>query len=245
MIMGSVCTRGCRFCAVNTSRNGLPLDPNEPKNLAAAISEMELDYVVLTSVNRDDLPDQGASHFAACIRAIRKAAPNTLIEVLIPDFCGRPELIVEVVDAKPDVIAHNIECVQRMTPKVRDPRAGYDQTLSVLSFIRQWHPTGLTKSSIMVGVGETKEEVIQTMRDLRNVETDFLTIGQYLQPTTRHLKLVEYIHPDTFEHYREIGESMGFKYVASGPLVRSSYKAGEFFIAQSVRAHQTVLGVTP
>ena len=245
MVMGGICTRGCRFCAVNTSRNGMPLDPDEPANVAESIREMDLDYVVLTSVDRDDLPDQGAGHFAACITTIRQTAPKTLVEVLIPDFCGRTDLLDVVSDARPEVIAHNIECVRRLTPKVRDPRAGYDQSLLVLAHLKTARPEGLTKSSIMVGVGETEEEVIETMGDLRAVGCDFLTIGQYLQPTQKHLKIAEYVTPETFERYREVGERLGFKYVASGPLVRSSYKAGEFFISQYLRQKQAAAGDEP
>lgn len=238
MVMGGICTRGCRFCAVNTRRTGMPLDPDEPQNVADAIHEMDLDYVVLTSVDRDDLEDQGANHFASCIQAIRTTAPKTLVEVLIPDFCGRAELVEIVGRARADVVAHNIETVRRLTPKVRDPRAGYDQSLAVLRMLKARDPEQLTKSSIMVGVGETEDEVIATMADLRAVGVDFLTIGQYLQPTKRHLKLEAYVHPDVFERYREIGEGLGFRYVASGPLVRSSYKAGEFFISQYLRRRQ-------
>ncbi len=235
MVMGGICTRGCRFCAVNTRRSGMPLDPDEPRNLAEAIAELELDYVVITSVDRDDLPDQGAGHFAACITEIRAAAPRTLIEVLIPDFCGRTELLAVVSDARADVTAHNIECVRRLTKRIRDPRAGYDQSLAVLADLKEQVPDRLTKSSIMVGVGETEEEVLETMGDLRAVGCDFLTIGQYLQPSSRHLPLVEYITPAQFDRYREVGEQLGFSYVASGPLVRSSYKAGEFFITEHLR----------
>ena len=235
MVMGDICTRGCRFCAVNTRRTGAPLDPDEPRNVAAAIAEMGLDYVVLTSVDRDDLPDQGAGHFAACVREIRVASPKTLVEVLIPDFSGREALVAQVSDARPDVIAHNIECVRRLTPTVRDPRATYDQSLRVLTQLKALLPGRLTKSSIMVGVGETEAEVLETMGDLRAVGVDFLTIGQYLQPTQKHLKLHEYITPEVFDQYRRVGEGIGFKYVASGPLVRSSYKAGEFFITQYLR----------
>ena len=239
MVMGGICTRGCRFCAVNTSRNGMPLDPDEPRNVAAGIAELELDYVVVTSVDRDDLPDQGSGHFAACITEIRKAAPKTLVEVLIPDFCGRTDLLRTVFEARPNVIAHNIECVRRVTDKVRDPRAGYDQSLKVLADLKMMSPDQLTKSSIMVGVGETEEEVIATMGDLRAVGCDFLTLGQYLQPTGKHLAVAEFITPQTFARYQEIGEQLGFAYVASGPLVRSSYKAGEFFITQFLRKQRT------
>ena len=234
MVMGEVCTRGCRFCAVTTRKNGVPLDPEEPTNVATAIAEMELDYVVVTSVDRDDLDDQGASHFAACIREINAHNPNTMVEVLIPDFSGDTEGVATVVNANPTVIAHNLETVRRLTPTVRDPRAGYDQSLEVLHAIKQQNPQMFTKSSLMVGVGETTEEVLEAMMDLRAVGVDFLTVGQYLQPNHKLLKVDEFIHPDVFKLYEEQGLKLGFSYVASGPLVRSSYKAGEFFIHQLI-----------
>jgi len=235
MVMGDICTRGCRFCAVNTRRAGAPLDPEEPRNVAAGIAEMGLDYVVVTSVDRDDLPDQGAGHFAACIEAIRTASPRTMVEVLIPDFRGDTALIEVVDDAGPEVIAHNVETVARLTPKVRDPRAGYQQSMDVLAHLKSREPARLTKSSIMVGVGETREEVLQTMADLRAVGVDFLTLGQYLRPSGKHLKVEEFIHPEVFADYEQRGLEMGFAYVASGPLVRSSYKAGEYFIRDFIR----------
>lgn len=235
MVMGEICTRGCRFCAVKTRRKGLDLDPMEPQNVAKAISEMELDYVVVTSVDRDDLALQGADHFAACIREIRKENPKTLIEVLIPDFSGNIDLLKLVVDAKPDVLAHNIECVKSLTSKVRDPRAGYEQSLKVLKDVKTIDPDMLTKSSIMVGISENPEEVLEAMQDLRNVDVDFLTIGQYLQPNKKLLQVNEFVTPETFAHYESEGLKMGFAYVASGPLVRSSYKAGEFFISQHIK----------
>jgi len=238
MVMSDICTRGCRFCAVNTKRIGPPLDQNEPAKLGETIAAMNLDYVVVTSVNRDDLDDQGAGHFAACIQAIRTASPTTMIEVLIPDFQGRTDLVQLVIDAKPEVIAHNIETVTRLTPSVRDPRANYRQSLDVLQAIKLADPNRATKSSIMVGLGETEEEVISTMADLRAVGTDFLTLGQYLRPSEKHLTVHEFVTPEQFERYRELGEGLGFRYVASGPLVRSSYKAGEFFIRQQVTAKQ-------
>ena len=234
MVMSDICTRGCRFCAVNTKRLGPPLDPNEPSKLAQTIAAMGLDYVVVTSVNRDDLEDQGAAHFAACITAIRQASPSTMIEVLIPDFQGQKHLVDLVVEAEPEVIAHNIETVERLTPKVRDPRAGYHQSLSVLAHIKQVDPGRWTKSSIMVGLGETEEEVLNSMGDLRAVSTDFLTLGQYLKPSNRHLAVQDFIPPNQFDRYRQLGEGLGFRYIASGPLVRSSYKAGEFFIRQQI-----------
>ena len=234
MVMSDICTRGCRFCAVNTRRIGPPLDPNEPKKLAKTIAAMGLDYVVVTSVNRDDLDDQGAGHFAACIDAIRSHSPDTMVEVLIPDFQGREDLVQMVIEASPEVIAHNIETIERLTPKVRDRRAGYRQSLEVLHTIKRENPQAYTKSSIMVGLGETEDEVITAMADLRAVGTDFVTLGQYLKPGTRHLKVEEYVEPAQFERYQAVGEGLGFRYVASGPLVRSSYKAGEFFIRQHI-----------
>ncbi len=232
MVMGGICTRGCRFCAVTTRRKGMDLDPDEPRNVAEAIAEMELDYVVVTSVDRDDLPDQGAGHFAACIEQIRVRAADTMVEVLIPDFSGHVDLLRKVVVARPDVLAHNVETVERLTGRVRDPRAGYQQSLDVLANVKALAPGMHTKSSIMVGVGESEDEVLQTMRDLRAVGCDFLTIGQYLQPTQKHLSVEAFIEPQVFDRYRDLGLEMGFAYVASGPLVRSSYKAGEFFIRE-------------
>jgi lipoic acid synthetase len=230
MVMGEICTRGCRFCAVTTRRKGTLLDQEEPENLALAIQEMGLDYVVVTSVDRDDIEDQGSEHFANCIRAIRTKNPNILVEVLIPDFSGNIDWLQKVVDAKPDVLAHNIECIERLTPTVRDPRAGYQQSLDVLSNIKKLNPSMHTKSSIMVGFGESQDEVLETMQALKDVGTDFLTVGQYLQPNKNLLKVTEFIPPEVFASYEQKGLKIGFTYVASGPLVRSSYKAGEFFI---------------
>ncbi len=235
MVMGDSCTRGCRFCAVNTLRMPKPLDAGEPEKLGQTIAAMGLDYVVITSVNRDDLEDQGAGHFADCIRAVREAAPGTMVEVLVPDFQGRRDLLSVVSAARPEVIAHNIETVERMTPTVRDPRAGYLQSLRVLQMLKDLHPGRYTKSSIMVGVGETESEVRTAMGDLRAVGCDFLTLGQYLQPSAKHLEVQAFVPPETFERYREMGCALGFAYVASGPLVRSSYKAGEFFIRQHLQ----------
>ena len=247
MVMGDTCTRGCRFCAVKTARRPAPLDPAEPQNVAEAIAEMDLDYVVVTSVDRDDLPDQGAGHFAACIHASRERSPKTLVEVLIPDFRGSVELLRLVVDAKPDVIAQNIETVERLTHPVRDPRASYRQSLEVLRNVKTIDPTRYTKSSLMVGLGETRDEMLAAMHDLRDVGCDFLTIGQYLQPTPKHLPVLEFIPPEQFAEYERIGLEMGFEYVASGPLVRSSYKAGEFFIHRFIEKQRanTVTEVHP
>jgi lipoic acid synthetase len=230
MLMGEICTRGCRFCAVNTRRIGPPLDAGEPERVARAILELSLDYVVLTSVNRDDLADQGAGHFAACIHAVREASPKTMVEVLTPDFSGRTDLVDVVLDAEPTVFAHNIECVERLSATVRDPRASYQQSLDVLR-----HARGHTKSSIQVGHGERPDEVHQAMHDLREAGVDFLTVGQYLQPSARHLPVREFVTPETFDFYEQQGLALGFEYVASGPLVRSSYRAGEYFIRDFVR----------
>jgi lipoic acid synthetase len=239
MVMGDTCTRGCRFCSVKTAKYPAALDPEEPLNVANAIAELDLDYVVITSVDRDDVEDGGASHFAACIQQTRAISPKTKIEVLIPDFAGHIGHLLTVVEAGAEVIAHNVETVERLTYPVRDRKAGYRQSLDVLRNIKTIDPTRLTKSSIMVGLGETVDEVEQTMRHLREVDCDFLTIGQYLKPTKKHLDLVEYVHPDQFAAYEAIGLEMGFKYVASGALVRSSYKAGEFFISRYLDQRQT------
>jgi len=238
MVMGGICTRGCRFCAVTTRKKGMPLDPLEPENLGETIAEMDLDYVVVTSVDRDDLPDQGSGHFAACVREIHRQSPKTMVEVLIPDFSGHVHMLHKVVDARPEVIAHNVECTEALQSRVRDPRANYQQSLDVLAGIKARDPSRYTKSSIMVGLGEPEADVLQTMRDLRDVGCDFLTIGQYLQPTKKHLPVTEFIRPEQFDRYRDLGLEMGFHYVASGPLVRSSYKAGEFFIRDFVQKQQ-------
>jgi lipoic acid synthetase len=230
MLMGDVCSRACRFCMVTPGKPSGALDLLEPENVAFALSQMGLTYVVLTSVDRDDLPDGGASHFAETIRKVKEQIPDLLVEVLIPDFQNDLGAIGSVVDARPDVIAHNIETTLSLTSTVRDPRANYWQSLSVLRTIKKLNPRAYTKSSIMVGLGETEEEVIQAMVHLRRADVDFLTVGQYLRPSQRHLKVEEYVPPDQFERYRIIGERLGFRYVASGPLVRSSYRAGEFFI---------------
>jgi lipoic acid synthetase len=234
MVMGDTCTRGCRFCAVATSRNPAPLDPAEPANVAEAIREMQLDYVVLTSVNRDDQPDQGAAHFAACIRAVRQRSPHTLVEVLIPDFRGRLDLLGVVLDAAPDVLAHNVECVPRLQAEVRDPRANWEQSIAILAGAKA-RAGQLAKTSIQVGHGETEEELLEAMRLVRAQGVDFLTLGQYLRPSMNHLPVVEYVSPEIFARLEAAGLEMGFAYVASGPLVRSSYKAGEFFIARYLR----------
>jgi lipoic acid synthetase len=234
MLMGDVCSRACRFCMVTPGKPQGALDLLEPENVAFALSQMGLTYVVLTSVDRDDLPDGGASHFARTIRLVKKRNPGMLVEVLIPDFQGDVEDLRKVVEARPDVIAHNIETTMSLTPSVRDPRAHYWQSLSVLRNVKKLSRHVYTKSSIMVGLGETEEEVTQAMVHLRQADVDFLTVGQYLRPSARHLKVLEYVRPEQFERYKAIGEGLGFRYVASGPLVRSSYRAGEFYIRSVV-----------
>ncbi|HLT28766.1 MAG TPA: lipoyl synthase [Myxococcaceae bacterium] len=229
MLMGEVCTRACRFCHVKVGAPP-PLDPMEGENLAKAVKELDLEYIVVTSVNRDDRPDGGASHFANAIRALRRESPRTLVEVLIPDFKGREEDLATVAEARPHVVAHNVETVERLTPTVRDRRATYRQSLKVLETLKK-RPEGLyTKTSIMVGLGETDEELEQTFRDLREVGVDVLTLGQYLQPSQYHLKVERFVTPQQFDAYRQAAEAHGFLYVASGPLVRSSYRAAEFFM---------------
>jgi lipoic acid synthetase len=229
MIMGDICSRGCRFCAINSGKPAL-LDAGEPERVAKAIKEWRLRYVVITSVCRDDLEDGGAEHIAKTIKAIKLLCPTIIAESLIPDFRGDDGSIKKIVKSKPEVISHNIETVPRLTPKVRDARASYEQSLLVLKKIKDINSLIYTKSSIMLGLGESEEEVIQTIKDLRSVGVSILTIGQYLQPTPKHLPLVEFIAPEKFNWFREIAERMGFVYVASGPLVRSSYRAGEFFL---------------
>lgn len=246
MLMGEVCTRGCRFCNVKTGNPKGVIDPFEPEKVAYSISQMDLEYVVITSVDRDDLEDQGSEHFARTVATIKKLAPKLIVEILTPDFRGDVDCVNTVVDSKPDVFAHNIETVERLTPSVRDPRATYRQTLRVLEMVKERDPSRYTKSSLMLGLGETDEEILQTLKDLRAVGCDVVTFGQYLQPTTRHLKVVEFITPEKFEFWKKTAEDMGFLYVASGPLVRSSYRAGEFFMkgiidrqrAQEQRAEQ-------
>ena len=237
MLMGDTCTRGCRFCSVKSAKNPGALDPEEPKKLAETVNNLALKYVVLTTVDRDDLPDQGASHIARCIRSTQRACPEMLIEMLMPDFQGKTELVQQVINARPAVLAHNLETVRSLTGKVRDSRASYDQSLDVLRYLKQQCPDGYTKSSLMLGVGESRTETLQAMKDLRDVGVDFLTIGQYLQPSKKHLKVEKFMHPDEFDELALQGDKMGFEYVASGPLVRSSYKAAEFYIERKIRVN--------
>ena len=235
MLMGETCTRGCRFCAVKSSKYPPALDADEPSKLAGTIKKMNLNYVVLTTVNRDDFQAQGASHIARCIKATQRTSPRLLIEMLMPDFRGEKELVQQIIDASPAVLAHNLETVRRLTPEVRDYRADYDQSLEVLRYLKTNCPEGYTKSSLMLGLGESRREILQAMEDMRNAGVDFLTIGQYLQPTRKHLKVLKFLHPDEFNELGQIGDQMGFDYVAAGPLVRSSYKAAEFYIERKIR----------
>jgi lipoic acid synthetase len=225
MLMGSVCTRACRFCSVDTGNPNGWLDPDEPANAAESVRLMGLKYVVITSVDRDDLADGGASHYAASIRAIKRVNPATGVEALTPDFSGSEAAIESVVTAGLDVFAQNLETVERLTHPVRDPRAGYQQTLDVLAAGKRLTTDILTKSSLMLGLGETDQEIEQAMDDLRTHDVDVLTLGQYLRPTVNHLPVARWVHPEEFERYREVGLQKGFREVASGPLVRSSYRA--------------------
>lgn len=229
MLMGAICTRACRFCAVDTGNPRGLLDRDEPVNTARTVSLMNLDYVVLTSVNRDDLPDGGAQHYADSIRAIKALSPKTKIEALTPDFQGVQNDIALLLDSGLDVFAQNVETVERLTHPVRDNRAGYQQTIDVLSFAKRYRPDVLTKTSLMLGLGETDEEIIKTMDDLRAAKVDILTLGQYMQPTKNHLPVVRYVTPEAFVKFREIGLEKGFFEVASGPMVRSSYRADRVF----------------
>jgi len=226
MILGDICTRRCRFCDVATGRPEPP-DPDEPRHLAETVEALGLDYVVITSVDRDDLPDRGATQFAECIREIRARTPGTRIEILVPDFRHRIEEALDILaDAVPDVFNHNVETVPRLYREVR-PAADYQHSLDLLAAFRRRHPDRPSKSGLMVGLGETLDEVEQVMRDLRAHDCSMLTIGQYLQPSPAHLPVARYVHPDEFERLRESGDGMGFDHVASGPMVRSSYHADE------------------
>ena len=236
ILMGDTCTRACKFCAIKTGNPMKKLDADEPKKLAKALAEIKLfDYAVLTSVNRDDLEDGGAGHFAECIKEIKKEYPEIIVEVLIPDFKGNLDALRKIVDAKPEVIAHNVETVERLQKKVRDVRANYNQSLSVLENAKKLNPKIYTKSSIMLGLGETDEEVIQAMKDLRAINVGILTIGQYLRPTDWHIPVSEFVEPQKFEYFKQKALELGFLFCASGPFVRSSYKAGEMFVKNIIK----------
>jgi lipoic acid synthetase len=237
MILGNLCTRGCGFCSVpkgSPARQDMRLDPEEPANVARMAAQMKLRYVVITSVNRDDLADGGSRHFAEAVRQVRRALPDARIEVLTPDFCGDPDAVARVLDAGPHVFNHNMETVERLYRRVR-PQANYDQSLGVLAFARRYRADVLTKSGFMVGLGETGEEVCALLGDLHAAGADVATIGQYLQPTRHNLPVAEYVEPARFDSYRDYGSSLGFKMVFSGPLVRSSYMADHV----SEQAHRT------
>ena len=225
MLMGDVCTRACRFCSVDTGNPRGWLDEQEPANAAESVRLMDLKYIVLTSVDRDDLPDGGAAHYAACVREIKRVNPQTAVEALTPDFQGRFECVETVVDSGLEVFAQNVETVRRLTHPVRDPRAGYEQTLSVLEHAKNHRPDVLTKTSLMLGLGETDDEVLECMDDLRRIGVDIVTFGQYLRPTVNHLPVQRYVTPAQFQYFREQGLGKGFLEVVSGPLVRSSYRA--------------------
>ncbi|MBS3804714.1 MAG: lipoyl synthase [Oleiphilaceae bacterium] len=229
MVMGSVCTRACRFCAVDTGNPNGWLDQNEPENTAKSVELMGLRYIVLTSVDRDDLDDGGAGHYAACVAAIKARSPEVAVEALTPDFDAVMAHVERVVDSGLDVFAQNVETVERLTRRVRDPRAGYDKTLSVLAHAKRHRPGVLTKTSLMLGLGETEEEILATMDDLRAIGVDILTLGQYLRPTPNHLPVERYVTPEEFNRFRELGLEKGFMEVPSGPMVRSSYRADRVF----------------
>lgn len=227
MILGSVCTRACAFCNVKTGRPDL-LDPHEPERLAIGVGKLGLEHVVITSVDRDDLPDGGAKHFANCIKAIRKTSPNTTIEILTPDFLKKDSALEIVVEAKPDVFNHNIETVPSLYKKIR-PGARYFHSLNLLNNVKKLDPTIFTKSGIMVGLGETNEEIVQVMDDFRAADVDFMTIGQYLQPTKKHAIVDRYVTPDEFKYLERVARTKGFLMVSASPLTRSSYHAGDDF----------------
>jgi len=235
MLLGDTCTRGCMFCAVNTSQAPPPPDPFEPFKTADAVVRWGVDYIVITSVDRDDIPDGGSGHFATTVELIKYQKPEMLVECLVSDFRGDLKAVEKLAMCGMDVYAHNVETVERLQKFVRDPRAGYQQSLSTLAHAKKVNPNIYTKTSIMLGLGETDEEVIQTMKDLRAIDVDVVTFGQYLRPTEQHLSVVEYVTPEKFKEFQRIGEEMGFKYVASGPMVRSSYKAGEFFLENMIK----------
>ena len=225
MLLGSVCTRACRFCAVDTGNPKGSLDKDEPIKVASSIAHMNLKYAVLTSVNRDDLRDGGAEHFSHTIQAIKEKAPEVIVEALVPDFLGNKKSIEVLLNSKLEVFAQNLETVSRLTKRVRDPRAGYDQTLEVLSYAKQHSPSVITKTSLMFGLGETEEEILKTFDDIRRTGVDVLTLGQYMRPTVNHLPVEKWYTPEEFEYFKDLAIGMGFLEVASGPMVRSSYRA--------------------
>lgn len=238
MILGDVCTRGCRFCAVTSGHPGGTVDESEPAHVAGALAQMDLAYVVLTMVDRDDLPDGGAAHVARTVSAIHARSPELLVETLVGDFAGNTDLIATVVQqGQPDVYAHNVEVVPSLQRKMRDARCSWERSLQTLVAARD-AGANVTKSSLMVGCGETADEVEAAMRELRTANIDVLTIGQYLRPTPKHAPVMRYVEPAEFEHYKLVGQQLGFQYIASGPLVRSSYRAAEAFLKGKLRGER-------
>lgn len=235
MLLGDTCTRGCRFCAVKTSAKPPAPDAFEPFKTAQAVIEWGIKYVVLTSVDRDDMEDGGANHFATTVEIIKQEKPGMLVECLVSDFAGNLTSVARLATSGLDVYAHNVETVERLQKHVRDHRASYRQSLSVLRHAKVVNPNVYTKTSLMLGLGEIDMEVVQTMKDMRSANVDILTLGQYMRPTEHHLSVVEYVAPEKFDHFKQIGLELGFRYIAAGPLVRSSYKAGEFFVENMVR----------
>ena len=235
MLLGDTCTRGCRFCAVKTGQPRGAVDVREPEHVARALASMPLQYVVMTMVDRDDLLDGGADHVAKTVRRLKELRPDMLVETLVGDFGGHLSAVDTTVDAGPDVWAHNVEVVRRLQRVIRDVRCGYEQSLSVLRRAKERAPAAITKSSIMVGIGEADDEVRETMSDLRSAGVDVVTIGQYLRPTTKHAPVHRYVEPALFEAFAREGRAMGFSFVASGPLVRSSYKAAEVYVRSVLR----------
>jgi len=229
MILGKICTRACRFCAVTTGNPRGYIETDEPENVAEVIKKFGLKYVVITSVDRDDLEDLGSTHYACTVQAIKQKNPDTKIEVLIPDFNCKEEFLKKIIDVRPFVIGHNLETVQRLTPYIRDRRCGYEKSLNVLRLVKELEQKIITKSGFMLGLGEEEIEIIETLKDLKDAKVDIVTIGQYLQPTRKHIPVKRYYTPDEFNKFKKIGEEMGIKYVISGPLVRSSYHAAEIF----------------
>lgn len=242
MVLGDECTRRCRFCAVKTVDRAKAPDPNEPEHVGRAVGEMGLDYLVITSVDRDDLADGGSRHYADCVRAIREHSEKTLVEVLIPDYVG--ENLETLMASRPDVLAHNVEVVPRLQRKIRDPRCSYERSLDVLRQGKTYAEKNgfeiFTKSSLMVGLGETQEELFEAIGLLRDAGVDFLTLGQYLRPTPNHAPVRDYVTPERFRELEIEARALGFLYVASGPLVRSSYKAGEYFATRLIRGRRAM-----
>ena len=241
MLLGDTCTRACRFCAVTSGNPRGVVDPLEPEKVAAAVADLGLTYVVLTSVDRDDLPDGGAAHFAETVRAIKAMDPAILVETLVPDFQGNPEAVRTVLGGGQEVFDHNVETVRRLQSVARDRRASYEQSLFVLRFAKEVRPDVYTKSSIMLGLGETEGEVLDTLRDLREARVDIVTIGQYLRPSAWHLPVNAYVPPERFEAHRRQAEDLGFLYCAAGPLIRSSYRAGELFLESVLRKREVTV----